>query len=105
MALTLDQFKELTTKTRNSLGDEGAVSEILVQMADAYGEAVANSEKFSSENETLRKANENLRDSNMRLFLKLGGTDDEAKKQEQKKNEEDGEKFDDIMGRLKGKFI
>lgn len=105
MALTLDQFKELTTKTRNSLGDEGAVSEILVQMADAYGEAVANSEKFSSENETLRKANENLRDSNMRLFLKLGGTDDEAKKQGQKKNEEDGEKFDDIMSRLKGKFI
>ena len=105
MALTLDQFRELTTKTRNSLGDEGAVSEILVQMADAYGEAVANSEKISSENETLKKANENLRDSNMRLFLKLGGTDNEAKKQEQEKPEGDGEKFDDIMGRLKGKFI
>lgn len=105
MALTLDQFKELTTKTRNSLSDEAAVSEILVQMVDAYGEAVANSEKFSGENETLRKANENLRDSNMRLFLKLGGTDNDAKKQEQEKPEDDGEKFDDIMGRLKGKFI
>ena len=103
MAFTADEFREKLTSVRNNLSDEGRISEILVELGDSYNEIIANIENTKNENDTLRSANENLRDSNMRLFLKLGKP--EEKPEEKPKDSEGQDSFDDCMKRLKGKFI
>lgn len=103
MAFTADEFREKLTSVRNNLSDEGRISEILVELGDSYNEIIANIENTRNENDTLRSANENLRDSNMRLFLKLGKP--EEKLEGKPKDGEEQDSFDDCMKRLKGKFI
>lgn len=51
--------------------DDGSITQILADLSDDYGSVLADIDNTNLQNEKLKKDNENLRDTNMRLFLKI----------------------------------
>jgi hypothetical protein len=70
--LTREEHTKLIREIRNSLNDEGKVTDLLTQLSDDYEATLTTVENVQSDAEAIRKANESLRDTNMRLFLKVG---------------------------------
>ena len=70
--MTREEHTKLIREIRNSLNDEGKVTDLLTQLSDDYEATLTTVENVQSDAEAVRKANESLRDTNMRLFLKVG---------------------------------
>ena len=70
--MTREEHTKLIREIRNSLGDEGKVTDLLTQLSDDYEATLTTMEYVQSDVEAIKKANESLRDTNMRLFLKVG---------------------------------
>lgn len=70
--MTREEHTKLIREIRNSLNDEGKVTDLLTQLSDDYEATLTTVENVQSDAEAIRKANESLRDTNMRLFLKVG---------------------------------
>ena len=70
--MTREEHTKLIREIRNSLNDEGKVTDLLTQLSDDYEATLTTMENVQSDAEAIRKANESLRDTNMRLFLKVG---------------------------------
>ena len=52
--------------------DDGSITEELANLSDDYGTTLGIIDTMTLENTKLKNDNENLRDTNMRLFLKVG---------------------------------
>ena len=52
--------------------DDGSITEELANLSDDYGSTLGIIDTMTLENTKLKNDNENLRDTNMRLFLKVG---------------------------------
>lgn len=70
--MTREEHTKLIREIRNSLNDEGKVTDLLTQLSDDYEATLTTVENVQSDAEAIKKANESLRDTNMRLFLKVG---------------------------------
>ena len=70
--MTREEHTKLIREIRNSLNDEGKVTDLLTQLSVDYEATLTTVENVQSDAEAIRKANESLRDTNMRLFLKVG---------------------------------
>lgn len=71
--------------------DDGKITELLTNLSDAYGEIIAENSDYQLKNEKLKNDNEKLRDTNMRLFLKVGSPKDDTT--EEKTDEKPEEKL------------
>ena len=75
--------------------DDGKITELLTNLSDDYGKILAENSDFQLKNEKLKNDNEKLRDTNMRLFLKVGSPKEESEEKpleeakEEKKEEEE----------------
>lgn len=58
--------------------DDGTITNILADLSDDYLSILANIDETNLQNEKLKNDNENLRDTNMRLFLRVGAPNSEA---------------------------
>ena len=67
-----EEHTSIIRQIRENLNNEGMVSELLANLSDDYGAILAVNEDINNELSNLRAANENLRDTNMRLFLRVG---------------------------------
>lgn len=82
--------------------DDGTIVSALADLSDDYGSQLAEIDRISLDNQNLKNVNENLRDTNMRLFLKVG----EPQKTQDNSTEEKGEviKIKDLFNE-KGELI
>lgn len=87
--------------------DDGSITEDLANLSDDYGTTLGVIDTLTLENTKLKADNENLRDTNMRLFLKVGEkTLEGVEKEENPEGEEKMEKVEieelfDEKGELK----
>lgn len=66
------KIMEIKEKTHEM--DDGAISNLLADLSDDYGVLLSKIDEINLQNEKLKNDNDNLRDSNMRLFLRVGKT-------------------------------
>lgn len=82
------EIKKLTHET-----DDGKIADLLSELSDGYGELAANFDDITLKNEKLSHDNESLRDTNMRLFLRVGqvnsGGDSDVEERTEKRKFED----------------
>lgn len=78
------KIQEIKTKIHDVDAD-GSITGILAELSDDYGAILTDVANTNLQNEKLTKDNESLRDTNMRLFLRVG---DENKPQADAKSEE-----------------
>lgn len=64
------KIMEIKEKTHDM--DDGAISNLLADLSDDYGILLSKIDEINLQNEKLKNDNDNLRDSNMRLFLRVG---------------------------------
>lgn len=91
----MKNYEDITTIINDikvNLNDEAKVTEKLVELMDEYKQAETENNEAKTRLEAVTIDNEKLRDSNMRLFLKIG-TPEETK--EDKK--ETKLTFDDLL--------
>lgn len=85
------EIKKLTHET-----DDGKIADLLSELSDGYGELSASFDDITLKNQKLTHDNESLRDTNMRLFLRVGqensGGDDDVTEGTEKKL-----KFEDLF--------
>lgn len=67
--------------------DDGKITELLTNLSDDYGKILAENSDYKLKNEKLTNDNDKLRDTNMRLFLKVGTTEKEEEEPEEKEEE------------------
>lgn len=67
--------------------DDGTITNILADLSDDYLSILSNIDETNLKNEKLKNDNENLRDTNMRLFLRVGAPKKEAEPNEAEPNE------------------
>ena len=70
--MTREEHTALIREIRNNLSDEGKVTDLLTQLSDDYGAITASYEEITNNFEAQREQMESLRETNMRLFLKVG---------------------------------
>ena len=74
--------------------DDGSITEDLANLSDDYGTTLGVIDTLTLENTKLKADNENLRDTNMRLFLKVGEKTLEGNEKEE--NPEGEEKMEKV---------
>ena len=67
-----EEHTNLIRDIRLNLNDEGKVTELLTQLSDDYGSITADLESTKKTTEELKAQAESLRETNMKLFLKVG---------------------------------
>ncbi len=80
------KIMEIKEKTHDM--DDGAISNLLADLTEDYGVLLSRIDEMNLQNEKLKNDNNNLRDTNMRLFLRVGKTpepEEPAKTEEQQK--------------------
>ena len=80
---------------------------ILTQLSEDYGVVLDENATFKTSNEELTNKNDELRKANADLFLKVGNTSTENKKQTMDKKETEGEEIPsfDTLFNEKGELI
>lgn len=66
--------------------DDGSITQILADLSDDYGSILADIDNTNLQNEKLKKDNENLRDTNMRLFLKIENPNETTPEEPEEEN-------------------
>ncbi len=80
--------------------DDGTITKVLADLCDDYGVIMSNLDEVKLSNEKLQKDNESLRDTNMRLFLRVGGDQPKETQQPAEVNQSFEELFNE-KGELK----
>jgi hypothetical protein len=99
--MTYEEHTALIREIRESATDEGKLSTLLTQLSDDYNSTLGTVKETTDKNTELTQANESLRESNMKLFLKIG---QEVKPEENKTPEDTKKSFEklfDEKGELK----
>lgn len=65
---------------------DGSITQILADLSDDYGSILADIDNTNLQNEKLKKDNENLRDTNMRLFLKIENPNETTTEEPEEEN-------------------
>lgn len=95
MALTPEQFKDLTQKIINSKGDQGTVTDLLTQLSDHNSEVLSIAQEARTKAQDLEQLNNTLRDTNHKLFLRVGEVP--AEKQPEQAEPEKELKYEDLF--------
>lgn len=66
----IEKIKAIKEKIHDT--DDGTITNILAELADDYTSLLTEIDNTNLQNEKLKNDNENLRDTNMRLFLRVG---------------------------------
>lgn len=85
-------IKKLTHET-----DDGKIADLLSELSDGYGELSASFDDISLKNEKLTHDNESLRDTNMRLFLRVGQSYPGGGNDEQLETDKPKRSFEDLF--------
>lgn len=86
--MTLEEHAALISNILNNLAEQGTVSELLTQISEDYAETTAALNAAQAENETLKAEVENLKENNMKLFLKVTQPIKDSEAEEPEGNEE-----------------
>lgn len=86
--MTLEEHAALISNVLNNLAEQGTVSELLTQISEDYAETTAALNAAQAENETLKAEVENLKENNMKLFLKVTQPIKDSEAEEPEGNEE-----------------
>jgi len=76
--------------------DDGSITSLLSELSDDYGSLLTLMDETKLKNEKLTRDNESLRDTNMRLFLKVEGTDKQASEPEGE-NSDEPKKYENLF--------
>lgn len=74
MKLKPEEYKSKTAEILSNLGDQAKVSAILAELVEHNDDAVVEVTKATETATKLTADNENLRNTNMELFLKVGAS-------------------------------
>lgn len=66
----IEKISAIKEKTHEM--DDGFITNILAELADDYVSLLSQVQNTNLQNEKLKNDNDNLRDTNMRLFLRVG---------------------------------
>ena len=101
MAKSMEEFQKVLNDIRTNLDDTAKVTELLESVSLNYSEMTKENNTLSANNEKLIKDNDNLRNVNMDLFLKVGNQRAESQSQENQSQEnqsqEDRLSFDNLF--------
>ncbi len=72
--MTREEHTKLIRDIQKQLGDkdDGTITTMLADLSDDYGTMLSQIDTINLENTKYKADNENLRDTNMRLFLRVG---------------------------------
>lgn len=87
MAKTMEEFQKVLNDIRSNLDDTAKVTELLESVSLDYSEMTKENTTLTTNNEKLIKDNDNLRNVNMDLFLKVGNQRAESQLQENQSQE------------------
>lgn len=97
--LSREEHARALAKILEQAKNPADVSELLTQIGDSYGTALAEQELSKTEAENMKRRNHELTEQNMKLFLKVGGVPETKPDEPPKKMS-----FDDLFdehGKLK----
>lgn len=103
MKLKPEEYKAKTAEILSNLSDQAKVSALLAELVEHNDDAVVEVTKATETATKLTADNENLRNTNMQLFLKVGNTvkEDKQKQTETKDTTPDFNDLFDENGNLK----
>ena len=84
-------WNKLTQDILQSVGDQGKLSDLLATVDENYKEALATVSETEQRASQLEQLNNSLRDTNHKLFLRVGV---EPERKEEKEEEEENQKLD-----------
>lgn len=91
-----EEFKAKTAEILSNLSDQAKVSALLAELVEHNDDAVVEITTATTTATKLTADNENLRNTNMQLFLKVGNTQTQQNNQQQ--NQEDNKlKYEDLF--------
>lgn len=64
--------KQILQEIMGNVGNQAKISELLTSLSDDYGAVIAENEKVKEQAAKLTADNQGLRDTNNRLFLRVG---------------------------------
>lgn len=82
--MTNDEHKLLIQNIVKNIDNQAELTSLLSDLSKDYTEVLAERNTYKKSNETLISDNENLRQTNMKLFLQVGGTEEKIKDEAQK---------------------
>lgn len=93
------KIMEIKEKTHEM--DDGAITQLLADLSDDYGALLSQMDEINLQNEKLKNDNDNLRDTNMRLFLRVGKPPEENQTKPETPQKRTYENLFDEKGDLK----
>jgi len=96
-----EEFKQKTAEILSNLTDQAKVSSILAELVEDYDREAVEKTTAQTTAQKLIADNENLRNTNMQLFLKVGETKVEDQKTKVEDNTPKYEDLFDADGNLK----
>lgn len=69
--MQITDFNDKTSEIMNSLDNQGKVSNLLADLTAGFSEALQQVADIQAENERLKNDNQELRDNNQKLFLRV----------------------------------
>lgn len=95
--MTKEEHQEIVKQIMGNLSDQGKVSELLTNLSEDYGVVITESETNKTLAEQTQKDMDNLREYNMKLFLKLGEQNSGIKENEQQEPQQKELTFDSLF--------
>ena len=93
------KIMEIKEKTHEM--DDGEITQLLADLSDDYGALLSQMDEINLQNEKLKNDNDNLRDTNMRLFLRVGKPPEENQTKQETPQKRTYENLFDEKGDLK----
>lgn len=81
--------------------DDGKITDLLADLSDDYGAVLAQIDEINLQNEKLKHDNDSLRESNMRLFLRIEKAPEENQTNQKEPQKRTYENLFDDKGELK----
>ena len=76
--MTRDEFTNKVKEVRSNLTDEALAGDLLTEIFEGVTNVFESNTTLNNQVDEYVKSNENLRESNMKLFLKLGDESDKT---------------------------
>lgn len=108
--MTKEEFNQKIKEITENLSDQGKVTATLTELYQEYEKVFDEKGQLSTLNETLTSKNDELKNYNMELFMKVGKQEkDEEKGKDSLKDKQEGKeepklKYEDLFNE-KGEFI
>lgn len=97
MKLKPEEYKAKTAEILSNLSDQAKVSAILAELVEHNDDAVVELTTATTTATKLTADNENLRNTNMQLFLKVGNAVKQDDNQQKKTDDNKESGFDDLF--------